>query len=128
MENKTVFIAAGAAVLLMGASAAVASYYTRESVAPTQQTAIAPQPAQVTSQSGTGPAPVHRRHVASARPAQPACDDNNIVGTLAGGVGGGVVGSQFGKGHGNTAATIGGTLGGAYLGNQVIPTRNVTCR
>jgi uncharacterized protein YcfJ len=49
------------------------------------------------------------------------CDDNNIVA-------GGVVGSQVGKGSGKTAATIGGTLGGAYLGNQAIPTRNVTCR
>jgi uncharacterized protein YcfJ len=56
------------------------------------------------------------------------CDDNNIVGTALGGVAGGVVGSQVGKGSGKTAATIGGTLGGAYLGNQAIPTRNVTCR
>ncbi|MGE4313794.1 MAG: glycine zipper 2TM domain-containing protein [Pseudobdellovibrionaceae bacterium] len=59
---------------------------------------------------------------------QPSCDDGNIVGTVAGGVAGGVVGSQFGKGNGKTATTIGGALGGAVLGNQFIPTRNVTCR
>lgn len=59
---------------------------------------------------------------------QPACDDGNIVGTIVGGLGGGVVGSQIGSGNGQTVATIGGTLGGAYLGNQYLPTRNVTCR
>ena len=57
-----------------------------------------------------------------------ACNDNNIVGTAVGGVAGGVLGSNVGKGHGKTAATIGGTLGGAYLGNQLIPTRNLMCR
>lgn len=65
---------------------------------------------------------------AQAQPAQPACDDGNVVGYVLGGVGGGVVGNQLGKGKGNTATTIGGTLGGAYLGGQYIPTRNVTCR
>lgn len=64
----------------------------------------------------------------AAAPAQPACDDGNVVGSLLGGVGGGVAGSQLGKGNGKTATTIGGTLGGAYLGGQYIPTRNVTCR
>jgi uncharacterized protein YcfJ len=74
----------------------------------------------------------HRQVQAAPAPAtiEPAagCDDNNIVGTGLGGVVGGVAGSQVGKGDGKTAATIAGTLGGAYLGNQVIPTRNVTCK
>ena len=59
---------------------------------------------------------------------QPACDDDNIVGKVTGGVLGGVAGSQFGKGNGKTAATIGGSVGGTLLGEEYIPTRNVTCR
>jgi uncharacterized protein YcfJ len=76
----------------------------------------------------------HRQVQAAPAPAaatiEPAvgCDDNNIVGTGVGGVAGGVAGSQIGKGDGKTAATIAGTLGGAYLGNQLLPTRNVTCK
>lgn len=72
--------------------------------------------------------------VANAAPApapvaqKPACNDGNIVGTVIGGAAGGVAGSTIGKGSGKTAATIGGTLGGAVLGNQYIPTQNVTCR
>jgi uncharacterized protein YcfJ len=60
--------------------------------------------------------------------AQPACNDSNILGIVAGGVAGGVLGSTVGRGNGRTAATIAGTAGGAYLGNQFIPLQNVTCR
>lgn len=59
---------------------------------------------------------------------KPACDDDNIVGKVVGGVGGGLLGNQIGKGKGNTAATIGGSVGGTLLGEEYIPTRNVTCR
>lgn len=71
------------------------------------------------------------QRVSSARTAtapQPACDDDNIVGKVAGGVIGGVAGSQIGKGNGKTAATIGGSVGGTLLGEEYIPTRNVTCK
>lgn len=60
--------------------------------------------------------------------AQPACDDDNIVGKLAGGVVGGIAGSQIGSGKGKTAATIGGAVGGSLLGEEYIPTQNVTCK
>ncbi len=81
----------------------------------------------------TKPAAVKAATVQTAAPAvvaaQPVgCDDGNIVGKAIGGVGGGVLASNLGKGNGKTAATIGGTLGGAYIGGEVIPTRNVTCR
>lgn len=65
------------------------------------------------------PAPVQQK---------PACDDHNVVGIVLGGAAGGLVGHQVGSGKGKDLATIGGALGGAYLGNQYIPTRNVTCR
>lgn len=113
-HKKLVGIIAGAILLTVGA-AAVASYVTHESLqSKTQLNVQNVQP--------------HNQKVASAQPAQPRCDDSNIVGTIAGGAAGGVVGSQVGKGSGKTAATIGGVLGGAYLGNQYIPTKNVTCR
>jgi uncharacterized protein YcfJ len=106
-------IGAGIAILLITGTAAVASYATRESLQPKSE---------ITAQN-------KQQQVAAAPVAEPPrCDDGNIVGTIAGGAAGGVIGSQVGKGSGKTAATIGGVIGGAYLGNQVIPTRNVTCR
>jgi uncharacterized protein YcfJ len=62
-----------------------------------------------------------------AQPAQPRCNDGNVVGYVAGGVGGGLLGSQLGKGNGSTVGAIAGTLGGAYLGGQYLPTQNITC-
>jgi uncharacterized protein YcfJ len=125
MNRKLVGIGA-AIVLAITATAAIASYTTREVIqAKTDNNIQAGQSAKTAQhhpkQQG--------QKLASAAPQQPAqrCDDNNIVGTAAGGVGGGVVGSQFGRGSGKTAATIAGVIGGAYLGNQYIPTRNVTC-
>lgn len=113
-KNKQLIAVSAVAILLMAGTAAVASYMTRE--------ALQPQ-AESKTQAKQQPA-----RVASAQPAQPRCNDNNIVGTVAGGAVGGILGNQVGKGSGKTAATIGGVLGGAYVGNQVIPTRNVTCR
>lgn len=76
---------------------------------------------------------IHRNsgtHYANQQPVarDPACDDKNIVGTGLGAVAGGVLGNQIGGGKGRTVATVGGALGGAYLGNEYLPTRNVTCR
>ena len=111
------------AVLLIACSAAVASYVTRESMKPHMETSAINAPEKV--------APVHIRKVVSNQPTafvKPGCDDRNIVGTIAGGAVGGIAGSQIGKGNGATAATIGGVAAGALIGNQLIPTRNVTCR
>jgi hypothetical protein len=59
---------------------------------------------------------------------QPACNDDNIVGKVTGGLAGGLIGSQIGSGSGKTAATIGGAVGGTIVGEEYIPTKNVTCR
>lgn len=118
MKKSQKYILVGCAVLVALAGTAVASsYITRESMTdskPVKQQAKA----------------VHRtehRQVAAAQPT-PACDDQNIVGTLGGAVAGGVVGNQFGKGDGKKLATVGGVVGGAYLGNQYIPTRGAACQ
>ena len=110
ITGKQLLIGGGAALLLAG-TAAIASYETRNSMQPQAVATAPPQPAP--QQHASGP---------------PPCNDKNIVGTLAGGVAGGVLGNQVGRGSGKTVATVGGALGGAYLGNQYIPTRNVTCR
>lgn len=112
-NKKLIGIGVGA-VLLVGATAAIASYMTRQSLTPD---------AEITAQ-----APPPQKVAAAQPPPQPRCDDKNIVGTIAGGAAGGVIGNQIGKGSGKTAATVGGVVGGAVLGNQFIPTRNVTCR
>lgn len=117
MKN-TQFFLLGAAVLTLMAGTAVATMYVAnsdEKPAPKQQQARIYHQQQPLAYAGT-------------QPSQPACDDKNIVGTLAGGVAGGVLGNQIGSGSGRTVATVGGALGGAYLGNEYLPTRNVTCR
>jgi len=115
-DTKTVALTLGA-VVAIAAVAVAASYFTRTSMAP-QQTAV------VHHYNGNA------GRMAAVAPAagQPPCDDKNIVGTLAGGVAGGVLGNQVGKGSGKTVATVAGAAGGAYLGNEYIPTRGVTCR
>lgn len=70
----------------------------------------------------------HTQPQTQAQPQVVQCDDGNIVGKIVGGVGGGVAGSQIGSGSGKTAATIGGTMAGSYLGEEYLPTKNVTCR
>lgn len=137
MTNNQIALGVLAAIVLIGVTAAASSYITKT------QLQKAEQSAQLASAAAAKKV-VHKNHTTQkvtwddkAQPAQQApvqtaatvnCDDNNIVGTVAGGVGGGLVGSRFGKGNGKTATTIAGTLGGAALGNQLIPTRNVTCR
>jgi uncharacterized protein YcfJ len=107
-------IGAGIGIIVLVASTAFAStYYTKAS-----------QPIAVSH----APSKPHLQKIASAQPAQPRCNDGNVLGYVAGGAVGGIAGNQVGKGSGNTAATIAGTLGGAYLGGQYIPLNNVTCR
>lgn len=108
MKRSTLVITL-AAIFLVGLTASATAYLVqREDVKPPAKVATAP--------------------ASAPQPQQVACDDGNIVGKVLGGVGGGAAGSMVGKGTGKTAATIGGTLGGAYIGGEVIPTRNVTCR
>ncbi len=114
--NKRDALALGAgAVLLVAITAGASAYVMTMDDAPDAQSA---QKASVTSTASRAP----------AQAPVPACDDDNIVGKVLGGVGGGVAGAQFGKGNGKTAATIGGAVGGQLLGEEYIPTRNVTCR
>jgi len=120
MKPTTKYMLAGVGVVVLIASAAVASsYITRSSLEPK----FKQQEARVYHTQPLS--------MAASQPAQralPPCDDKNIVGTIGGGVAGGVVGNQFGGGSGKTLATVGGAIGGAYLGNQYLPTRNATCR
>lgn len=110
-ENNTMKYVIGASVVaLLVATAAVASYMTRENMQPDRVIVKHQQT------SGQG-VQVARRD----------CDDGNIIGTIGGGIAGGALGSEVGSGRGQTAATIGGTLGGAYLGKKYIPTNNATC-
>jgi uncharacterized protein YcfJ len=120
MNKKAIgLIAAG--IIAVGASAAIGSYMTQQSM---RADADIPPPAQHAATHG----PAGQHYAAAQPPAQPACNDHNIVGTVAGGVAGGVLGSMIGHGTGKTVATIGGAGAGALVGNEVIPTRNVTCR
>lgn len=120
--KKNILIALGS-VMLLGATAAVASYVTHSSL----QTAAVEETAPVRAAEARRTAAPQPQQQAAA-PQQPACNDGNIVGTLAGGAAGGLLGHQIGKGRGNTVATIGGAVGGAVVGQKYIPTHNVTCR
>ena len=116
-------------VLLMGAAAAIAAYATKQSLHPDNTVVVSEaKPVKLINPPHVVHAPPQMAAAQPVQPMQPGCDDRNIVGTLAGGAAGGLVGSQIGKGKGNTAAIIGGIAGGALVGNQYIPTRNVTCR
>lgn len=109
--KKNIALMTVAAVLLVIATAGATAYY-------------------VDRQENGKPVAVHttRTHAPQQVAARPAgCDDGNIAGKVLGGAAGGVLASNVGKGSGKTAATIGGTLGGAYIGGEVIPTRNITC-
>lgn len=108
LRKNTIILTLGG-VLLVIATAAASVYVVKHDI-PSKET--------------VRQAPSQR---AAAQP-KPNCDDGNIVGKAVGGVGGGIAGSMIGKGGGKTAATIGGTLGGAYVGGEVIPLNNVTCR
>ena len=122
--NKKAMMLGAAAMLVLGATAAIASYATKQSLeAPvviekTEQ----PLPAQKSAVKHRAPATNNQQQVAQD------CDDGNIVGAVAGGALGGIAGSQLGGGSGKTVATIGGVLGGAYLGKEYINANGVTCR
>lgn len=103
-------LAVAGAVLLVAATAGATAYVVDRPETPVQK------------------AQVERAAAPQAAPQRVACNDGNIAGKALGGVGGGVAGSMIGSGSGKTAATIGGTLGGAYIGGEVIPLNNVTCR
>ncbi len=127
MTKKDVFALTAGAILLVGITAGASAYYLNndgvEDNSASQQvervTYVQPQSAPV-AQQPVQQQPVQQRTV--------ACDDDNIVGKVLGGVGGGLLGSRVGKGGGKTAATIGGSVGGTLIGEELIPTKNVTCR
>lgn len=125
-KKEMIFIGLGA-LLLVGVSAGASAYYVdqrnNEAIVETETVSETKTSHQaVPIQPEPQPAPAQTaQHI-------PACDDDNIVGKVAGGVVGGLVGTQIGKGGGNKAATIGGSVGGTLLGEEFIPTRNVTCR
>jgi uncharacterized protein YcfJ len=118
MKTKSIIALGAGAILLIGVSAG-ASVFVMEKM--TGET-----PAKVYSEkvSTSGTVTVSQ----AQPPPLPACDDDNIVGKVVGGAAGGIAGSQFGSGNGKTAATIGGAVGGSLLGEEYIPTQNVTCR
>lgn len=122
MKTKTL-IALSAGVLLLVAATAGATVYIsdRQDENKAEETSSA--------QKSTKTSVVYNQSQQAPQAAPlPPCDDDNIVGKVVGGAAGGVVGSQFGKGNGKTATTIGGTVGGVLLGEEYIPTKNVTCR
>lgn len=117
MKRSTQHILVGTAIVLALATTALATAYFTQPVTTTSK-------------------PVQQAHVyheykptnyVAQQPAQPPCDDNNIIGTVGGAAAGGLIGSRFGGGNGKTAATTVGILGGAALGNKYIPTRGATC-
>lgn len=121
-NHKNYIVIAVAATLLTAGVAAAASYITKENIR-SEQAVATPVKKPVAARTAT-----HTNASAAPQSAAPRCNDNNVLGYVAGGAAGGILGSQVGKGNGNTAATIGGTLGGAYLGGQYIPLHNATCR
>ncbi len=136
MQNKLAL--AGAAVLLMAATAAGTAAYINNRAPQEEVVAQEPKPAKPRARAAVEREGLPWREERQAyRPApqpqpvaarQPACDDKNVLGYALGGVAGGVLGNQIGDGSGRTAATVAGALGGAYLGGQHIPLKNTLCR
>lgn len=127
MNKKDIFAVTAAAILLVGLGAGASAYYINYDDIHSGANAAEAERVSYTEPAAGTTRQVQTQQVQQA-PAQPACDDDNIVGKVIGGVGGGLIGNQIGKGNGNTAATIGGSVGGTLLGEEYIPTRNVTCR
>lgn len=119
-------------IIVIGTTAWASATLTRQSL--TEEKIASVETVKPAKKHKSGKNDITWNQPAQQQPAQPpqrvasGCNDHNIVGTLAGGALGGIAGNQIGNGGGKTAATIGGVLGGAYLGNQYIPTHNVTCR
>ena len=120
MTKKDIFALTAGAILLVGVTAGASAYYMNQDEWAENERS--------TRVSNVEPASGTQQPVQAQATAQPACDDDNIVGKVLGGAAGGVAGSQFGSGNGQTAATIGGTVGGTLLGEKYIPTHNTTCR
>lgn len=120
MTKKDIFALTAGAILLVGITAGASAYYLNNDNGENER-------AQSVSQVQPTTSGANMAQTAPAQP-QPACDDDNIVGKVVGGVGGGLIGSQIGGGSGKTAATIGGSVGGTILGEEYVPTKNVTCR
>lgn len=118
MKTNSIIALGAGALLLIGATAGASAYIMDKSTDKTPvKVAAAQAPASNTvTYSDAQPPPL------------PDCNDDNIVGKVLGGAAGGVAGSQIGGGTGKTAATIGGAVGGSLLGEEYIPTQNVTCR
>lgn len=126
MTKKDMLALGAGAILLVGVTAGASAYYMDQR---DEDNAVT----ETTQRQSSNDAPVERVSQPAPAPVQqqaqiPACDDDNIVGKVAGGVAGGLIGTQIGKGNGNKVATIGGSVGGTILGEEYIPTRNVTCR
>lgn len=111
-NTKNILALSAGAILLVMATAGASTYVLTKDDVPEKRVT------HVSHVATSGPAP---QRVAAA------CDDDNIVGKVVGGVAGGLVGNEIGSGKGRTAATIGGSVGGTLLGEEYIPTRNVTC-
>lgn len=115
MKTKNMIALAAGAILLVGATAG-ASVYVMDTQGEKPSAVSSTKVKETVTFNQPRPAPL------------PECDDDNIVGKVVGGAAGGLVGNQIGSGSGNTAATIGGAIGGTLLGEEYIPTKNVTCR
>lgn len=116
MKTKTSnILAVGAGVLLlMGATAGASVYFMGNNDQADNSIKVSSNETVANSQTSSS--------------SQANCNDDNIVGKVIGGIGGGLIGNQVGGGSGKTAATIGGSVGGTLLGEEYIPTKNVTCR
>lgn len=121
MKTKSVVALVAGAILLIGATAGASVYVMENMNDDSSET-------QAVVQTSSKETVTYNQPRTTTTQARPACDDDNIVGKVVGGVAGGVAGSQFGKGNGKTATTIGGSVGGALLGEEYLPTKNVTCR
>ena len=117
MKTKSIIALGAGTILLIGATAG-ASVYVMENM---NDDAVSETVSKARVSSSNETVNYTTTH-------QPTCDDDNIVGKVVGGAAGGVLGSQIGDGSGKTAATIGGSVGGTLLGEEYIPTKNVTCR
>ncbi|MGB4107360.1 MAG: glycine zipper 2TM domain-containing protein [Alphaproteobacteria bacterium] len=115
MKTKSLIALGAGAILLIGATAG-ASVYVMENMVDESPSS--------TKTSAQETVTFNQPQMA----ALPPCNDDNIVGKVVGGAAGGLAGSQIGSGGGKTAATIGGAVGGSLLGEEYIPTKNVTCR
>lgn len=119
MKTNTIIAFGAGALLLIGATAG-ASVYIMENMDDDKPSTTTE--AKVSSNDKV----IYTEQRATVRTVN--CDDDNIVGKVVGGAAGGLAGSQVGGGSGKTAATIGGAVGGTLLGEEYIPTRNVTCK